>query len=315
MQTNEKPDLAVEYPPKNSVTIPPGVLTILMPAYNEAESLPRTLRETLVFCEETDSRCIVVNDASTDETGAILESFMAENPRLTVLTHKVNRGYGGALKTGMAAVETRFVITMDADGQHRLEDVAPMMAARDRVDADLVVGGRNPERRTFTDHYRALGKTIIRSVAKNLVALPIDDLNSGMKLYDASLAKKYLPLCPASMAFSDVMTLVFVQQHHLVIEERIETRPRVAGESTITTMTALDTIIQIFNIVMAFNPLRIFLPIGMAAILFGILWALPFLFMGRGLSVAALLCMTVGLISILLGLIAEQLAQIRRKDL
>lgn len=116
------------------------------------------------------------------------------------------------------------------------------------------------------------------------------------------------------MAFSDVMTLVFIQQRHLVVEQPIQTRARIAGESTISTMTALDTLIQIFNIVMVFNPLRIFLPVGAAAVLIGILWAIPFFLAGSGLSVAALLSITVGLISILLGLIAEQLSQIRRRD-
>ena len=120
-------------------------------------------------------------------------------------------------------------------------------------------------------HYRAIEKTLLRAVAKILVNLSVDDLNSGMKLYDAALAKKYLPLCPASMAFSDVMTLVFIQQRHLVVEQPIQTRARIAGESTISTMTALDTLIQIFNIVMVFNPLRIFLPVGAAAVLIGIL--------------------------------------------
>lgn len=289
-------------------------LTILIPAFNEEAALPHTLADTLAWCEAHDVNCVVVNDASTDRTGAILADFAAGNHRLTVRTHKVNRGYGGALKTGIAAVQTPFVLTMDADGQHRLEDIEPMIEAREKTDADLVIGARSARKTSFADHYRAIGKTLLRAVAKILVNLSVDDLNSGMKLYDAALAKKYLPLCPASMAFSDVMTLVFIQQRHLVVEQPIQTRARIAGESTISTMTALDTLIQIFNIVMVFNPLRIFLPVGAAAVLIGILWAIPFFLAGSGLSVAALLSITVGLISILLGLIAEQLSQIRRRD-
>lgn len=289
-------------------------LTILVPAYNEEASLTQTLTEMIAWCEANDSLLIVVNDASTDRSAEILAGFSARTDRLSVVTHKVNRGYGGALKSGIAAVRTPYLITMDADGQHRLEDVGPMIRARETTGADLVIGARTIRKTAFADHYRAFGKTLLRSVAKILVDSEIADLNSGMKLYDAELAKKYLPLCPASMAFSDVMTLVFIQQRHLVVEQPIETRARIAGESTISTMTAFDTLIQIFNIVMVFNPLRIFLPIGTIAILIGALWAVPFLIAGRGLSVAALLSITVGLISILLGLIAEQLSQIRRKD-
>lgn len=291
-------------------------LTILIPAYNEEDALPRVMPEILTWASAHDARVLVVNDASRDRTGEILARFAAENDRLSVITHKVNRGYGGALKSGIRAVETPYLITLDADGQHRLEDIEPMLRAREKVDADLVVGARKPPRQPgWGERYRSVGKTLLRSTAKILVDLKIEDLNSGMKLYHTALAKKYLHLCPETMAFSDVMTLIFTQQRHLVIEEPIETLPRTAGKSTISTMTALDTLIQIFNIVMVFNPLRIFLPVGSAAIVIGVLWALPFLVIGRGLSVAALLSITVGLISILLGLIAEQLSQIRLKDL
>ena len=289
-------------------------LTVLVPAFNEEAALPKTLAEMLAWCEAADALLIVVNDASTDRTAEILADFSAKSDRLSVITHKVNRGYGGALKSGIRAVRTPYLITMDADGQHRVEDIAPMIEAREKTDADLVVGARTNRDQSLGGQYRSVGKSILRAVAKILVDLKITDLNSGMKLYDAALAKKYLALCPETMAFSDVMTLVFTQQRHLVIEEPIETRARSDGESTISTMTALDTLIQIFNIVMVFNPLRIFLPVGTAAVLFGILWALPFLIAGHGFSVAALLSITVGLISILLGLIAEQLSQIRRRD-
>lgn len=291
-------------------------LTILIPAYNEEDALPRVMPELLDWASAHDARILVVNDASRDRTGEILAKFAAENDQLSVITHKVNRGYGGALKTGIRAVKTPYLITLDADGQHRLQDIEPMMNAREKVDADLVVGARKSIGKTGWDGlYRSVGKSLLRATAKILVDLKIEDLNSGMKLYQTELAQKYLPLCPETMAFSDVMTLIFTQQRHLVIEEPIETLPRAAGKSTISTMTALDTLIQIFNIVMVFNPLRIFLPVGSAAIAVGVLWALPFLLMGRGLSVAALLSITVGLISILLGLIAEQLSQIRLKDL
>jgi len=79
-------------------------------------------------------------------------------------------------------------------------------------------------------------------------------------------------------------------------------------------MTALETIIQIFNIIMLFSPLRIFLPVGTFLMAVGILWAIPFLIHGNGLSTTALLFITTGLILFMMGLIAEQLAQIRRKD-
>ncbi len=247
------------------------------------------------------------------KSGEIL-NHAAELNIPTVLTHKVNRGYGGALRTGLASAKTPYVLTMDADGQHRVADIETLLSVREDTDADLVIGSRKDETASFSDAYRTMGKSIIRSVAKLLMEVPVQDLNSGMKLYITEFGQKYLPLCPDSMAFSEVMTLIFLQKKHLVVETPIETKVRLTGESTINTMTAFNTVIQIINIVMFFNPLRIFLPVGLITILVGMLWALPFLLSGKGLSTAALLFITTGMISIMLGLIAEQLAQLRKKD-
>ena len=115
-------------------------------------------------------------------------------------------------------------------------------------------------------HSRDLGKSLIRFVARLVLDLDVYDINSGLKVYDAKLAKRYLRLCPDSMAYSDVITLVFVSQRHRVRERPIRVRARLAGESTITTATALDTVKEILNIVVLFNPMRIFLPMSLASI-------------------------------------------------
>ncbi|MHC1771568.1 MAG: glycosyltransferase family 2 protein [Flexilinea sp.] len=290
-------------------------LTIIIPAYNEETSLQWLIPEVIEFCKSRDYRLIAVNDASTDNTGKILNTFQAAWDGMVVIAHKINRGYGGALSSGISRTTTPYAITIDADGQHRLEDIDALMKVRDSSDADLVIGSRSEGNSNFRQIYRSFGKKIIRSVAKMMVDVPVQDLNSGMKLYDTELAKKYLKLCPDSMAFSDVMTLIFLQQKHLVIETPIEVQERKDGKSTINTMTAFETVMQILNIVMVFNPMRIFFPVGLAAILIGIFWAIPFFIRGNGLSTVAMLLITTGLILTMLGLIAEQLAQIRKKNL
>lgn len=289
-------------------------LTLVVPAYNEEKNLIIFVPELIQLCTKNNFRLIIVNDASTDRSAEILENYRKQTELLDIVTHKVNRGYGGALISGLSRVETEYAVTLDADGQHRLENVHRMVDNLRRSNADLVVGKREDQLGSFSKTYRSLGKSVIRAVARLMMPVPIRDLNSGMKLYNTALVQKYLPLCPDSMAFSEVMTLIFIQQKHLVVEEPITVQDRKAGTSTINTMTAFDTVLQIINIVMLFNPLKIFLPVGLILIMAGIIWALPFLFKGSGLSTAALLLITTGLISIMLGLIAEQLAQIRKKD-
>ncbi len=292
-------------------------LTLVIPAYNEEASLRQFLPELLRFCEGHNAQLVIVDDCSKDGTGAMLDEAAAAHDLLHVCHHKVNRGYGGALISGLRMAETRFAVTLDADGQHRLADVEKLLEKQHETNADLVVGCRSGgDSGGGSGLYRAMGKKLIRFIAGRLVdKLPVSDLNSGMKLYDTKLAQNYLKLCPDGMAFSEVLTLIFVQQKHYVTEAPIEVVPRLSGKSTINTMTALDTLLQIINIVMVFNPMRIFLPPGAFLIVFGILWAIPFLVRGSGLSSVSMMAMFAGLLLIMMGLLAEQLAQIRKKDL
>lgn len=296
--------------------MPVSELTLVVPAYNEEASLGQFLPELLEFCSRYNTQLVIVDDCSADGTGAMLDEAAASHEFMRVCHHKVNRGYGGALISGLQMAETRFSITLDADGQHRLADVLKLLEKQKESNADLVIGARSNDSGGGSGFYRALGKKLIRFTAGLLVdKMPISDLNSGMKLYDTKLAQRYLRLCPDGMAFSEVLPLIFVQQKHLVVEAPIEVAARRSGKSTINTMTALDTLFQIINIVMVFNPMRIFLPVGGVMIVFGILWAIPFLVRGSGLSSVSMMAMTAGLLLIMMGLLAEQLAQIRKKDL
>jgi len=144
-----------------------------------------------------------------------------------------------------------------------------------------------------------------------LMPLPIHDLNSGFKLYRTDLAKKYLPLCPNSMAFSDVIALAFISQRELVLEHPITTRNRITGKSKINLQTAFETIIEIINIILLFNPLRVFLPISILSIVLGFGWGIPLILLGRGVSVGAMLAIVLGALFFAIGLIASQLSAIR----
>lgn len=264
------------------------------------------------FCEKREWELIVVNDASEDNTKNVLESFQKKEC-LNIYNHKVNRGYGGAIKTGIAESTTKYVITIDADGQHILEDVDKLYNEIVAKDAEMVVGSRKGLK--SANWYRDLGKELIRIIAKMLMPIKIYDINSGMKIYDANLAKRYIGLCPDSMAYSDIITLVFISQYHLVTECPISINPRISGKSTIGTQTAFETVKEILNIVVLFNPLRIFFLVSIICILFGIAWGLPIVLRGDGVSVGSMLAIVTGLIFFFLGLLAEQLSLIRKSNI
>lgn len=286
-----------------------SILTIIIPAYNEAESLPLVLPPLIQFCKTENWKIIIVNDGSSDSSDQVLGNFHSE-PILKVVKHKVNRGYGGAIKTGIENVETKYCVTFDADGQHQVSSVKKILEKMELSDADMIVGSRIGS--TSSGLFRETGKWIIRKIAKILMPINITDINSGLKMYNSSLAKKYIAICPNTMAYSDIITMIFISQKHLVLEEKIEVSKRLAGKSTIGVKTAFQTVIEIINILMLFNPLKIFIPLSLAFALITTIWQIPIFIKGNGLSVGALFGYIFAFVIFLLGLIAEQLGLIRK---
>ena len=216
---------------------------VIIPAFDEADALPMVLAD--LRAHVPDHEVVVVDDGSTDGTHRA-----AAEAGATCLRLPFNLGIGGALRLGFRyAAEQGFdrAYQFDADGQHDASQVPALLAGLDC--ADMVVGRRQSG---HSGLYRAIGRKLIRLIAGLLVSMPISDLNSGMKLYRTQLAKRYLVLCPEGMAFSDIITLVFIHRRDLVLETQIEVRPRSEGVSTINTTTALETVFQILNIVALF---------------------------------------------------------------
>ena len=105
-------------------------LSVFFPAYNDAPSLAPLLRATFeVLAEHVDDyEVIVVNDGSRDQTAAVLAQLQSElGPLLRVVTHPVNRGYGGALRSGFAASTREFVFYTDGDGQYDVAELPRLL--------------------------------------------------------------------------------------------------------------------------------------------------------------------------------------------
>jgi len=288
-------------------------LTIIIPIYNEADSIISFLPKVIKHAKEKCYKLLLVNDGSMDNSLDVIKNIREKsNFNFKIVNHKLNKGYGAALKTGILNAYTDYVITIDADGQHVLSDVDNLFYKIEETNADLIVGSRKGL--SSASVLRGIGKNIIRSVAKLLMRIPIYDINSGMKIYNTALVKKYLKLTPDTMAFSDVITLTFIHNRDLVIEEPISINERIAGESTIGVSTAFETVLEIINIIVLFNPMRVFLPISLFFLVFGLGWGSIFFFQGKGLSIGASTLLLISLIIFLLGIIAEQLSSLRKKQ-
>lgn len=282
-------------------------LTIVIPAYNEEDGIRTLLESLLPVCESQGWQVIVVNDGSTDKTVEKVEAFLP-TPCLTLVTHRVNRGYGAALKTGVRHAQTEFVATMDSDGQHRIEDVIALAAHMQ--DYDLLIGKRDSV--FHSPLWRMPGKWALQQMSVFLMRRSIPDLNSGMRFFRREVLLRYLHLFPDGFSFSTTSTLIFMNRGYAVDFMPIKVNKRV-GKSTVKLSTGFDTLLLILRLATLLDPLRLFLPISLFLIIVGLVWTIPFLIMQAGYSIGALLLLMNGVLIFIMALLSDQIAALRKE--
>ena len=112
------------------------------------------------------------------------------------------------------------------------------------------------------------------------------------------------------MAFTYFIALLFINRKDLVLEYPIRTRERKAGESKINTMDAFEAVVEIIGLILIFKPLRVFLSLSLAAVLLGFGWGIPFVLMGRGVSVGSMLSIVIGVLFFIFGFLSKQISAI-----
>ena len=117
-------------------------ISAFFPAYNEEQNVPAMVeRLTAVLPRVSeDYEIIVVNDGSADRTGAVADALAAADPHVRVIHHPVNRGYGGALKSGFAGARKEYVFFTDGDGQFDVAEIERLLPFVPEY--DVVVGYR-----------------------------------------------------------------------------------------------------------------------------------------------------------------------------
>ncbi len=277
------------------------MLTVIIPAFNEAPALKSVLQGIQTPDFGFVREIIVVDDGSSDETASV-----ARESGVRLIRHHKNMGYGAAIKTGVRAAQTEYVLTMDGDGQHRPEDVQRLWQTAE--DHDMVVGQRSGLRQSPL--WRMPGKWFLWAMANYLARFRIPDLNSGLRLIRRDVALKYLHLCPSGFSLSTTITMALLSRGYRVVYVPIEVRKRV-GKSSVSIRSGLDTIILILRITSLFDPLRVFIPASLLSGTVGILWGLPYALAGRGVSVGALLAIVTAILLFGLGLLCDQISQLR----
>lgn len=277
-------------------------LTILIPAYNEEEVIASVLENLLKF-QKDNWEILVVDDGSTDGTSEILDSFRG----IRVIRHSKNKGYGAALKTGIKNATGEYIVTMDSDGQHNPEYIKEFL--EHIKEYDMVATYRTQW--FHSSLWRMPGKWLIGVLANYLSRSKIPDLNSGFRAFKKDIVSKYLHLCPNGFSFSTTITLSLLCEGYDIKFIPIKAHKRV-GKSTVSIRTGFETILLIVRLITLFNPLRIFIPISA---LFGSLGGALLIgdIINRNLNDSTILLILASILVFVFGLMADQMAHIRRE--
>lgn len=238
-------------------------VTIVVPAYNEANGIAGTLRAVLAavgtFSSRIPTEIIVVDDGSKDDTAARAEALIDEGVR--IIRHPRNRGYGAAIKTGVHHAAHDWIAIIDADGTYPPEALAQLLDEREHN--DMVVGARIGAARHIP-LLRRPPKWVLRKLASYLSQEPIPDLNSGLRVMRKDLIQRFERLLPNQFSFTTTITLALLSSGYQVRYLPIDYLKR-KGKSKIRPIAdTLNFLSLIVRTIMYFNPLRIFLPISFA---------------------------------------------------
>jgi glycosyltransferase involved in cell wall biosynthesis len=205
----------------------PGV-TIVLPCFDEEANVADAIRAAASAAARTseDYEILVVDDGSTDATAEIATRFIDGSRRVRLLIHPHNRGYGAALRTGLAAARMPWVLFTDADLQFDLRDLEDfaMLAGSADVVAGRRVLRRDPLRRRVTG---AAWSWLMRT----LFDLPVRDVDCAFKLVRRDLLHG-IELSANGALISAELLVACRAQGARIVEHGVRHRPRVAGEQS-----------------------------------------------------------------------------------
>lgn len=208
-------------------------LFIVIPAYNETANIAQVAREwhTVALQHGEESRLVIIDDGSRDDTYAVLQSLQAELPRLTALT-KPNSGHGATLLFGYRyalAQGADYIFQTDSDGQTLPQEFEPFWENRDRY--AMVIGSRGGRQDGFS---RVVVTKVLKLVLWCVFGLAIKDANTPYRLLQRAALEKYIDRIPKDFNLSNVMlTVLLTYYHESILYLPITFRPRQGGVNSL----------------------------------------------------------------------------------
>ncbi len=241
----------------------PDGTTVIIPAYDEEQGIGATLEELATVAPDLPQpvEVIVVDDGSSDRTAEI-----AAEHGCRVIRNPANAGYGASLKIGVRAASHERIAITDADGTYPAGELPAMF--RDLERFDLVVGARTGpryRRRAFLSPMR----NVFLLLTNFVVGTWIPDPNSGLRVFRRSTALALLHALPRAFSFTTTMTLLMTLQGRFIRFHPVDYRARLGRRKIRPVRDTLRMAQTLAEVILRFNPLKLFLLLGLIPFLLG----------------------------------------------
>ncbi|HZU70238.1 MAG TPA: glycosyltransferase [Ktedonobacteraceae bacterium] len=203
-------------------------LSVILPAYNEEQVIASTIFDVLAVLTgwHMDFEVLVVNDGSTDRTGAIVAAIAGTYPQVRLITHPINQGYGAALASGFAAASKDLTFFMDSDGQFDIRDLQQFFPYIDEYEA--VIGYRIDRQDSWMRKLNAWGwKLLIHTV----LGVRVRDVDCAFKLLHTAFLRQH-PLETRGAMINAELLYKLTRAGASYREIGVHHRPRLAGRAT-----------------------------------------------------------------------------------
>ena len=223
-------------------------LSVFFPMWNEQEYIERALGAAREACDTLiaqgeigDYELLVVDDASTDNTGAMADEIATQDPHVRVVHHPVNRKLGGSLKTGFASVTGDLVLYTDADLPFDMDELIKACRVMRHYEADIVSAFRLD--RTGEGYVRVVYSFFYNAMVRYMFGVKMRDVNFAFKLCRRSIFDHVT--LESEGSFIDAELVISARRYgYKVVQFGVDYFPRTRGVSTLSSPTVIVKILR-----------------------------------------------------------------------
>ena len=204
-------------------------LSIFFPFWNEEENIESVISKATPVAEKLAKKweIIMIDDGSSDKTLEIARKISKKDPRLVVVSHKKNRGYGAALKSGISAANYKLVLFNDGDGQFDLSE-ADKFLEKIKI-ADVVIGFR---KKRLDNPFRHILMNLLKVWDFIFFGFKFKDIDCGFKLFKKEALNKILPLTSEGAMITTEILAKAKKAHLKIVEVEVSHYPRIHGDQS-----------------------------------------------------------------------------------